>query len=85
MNIKQIERGDVVVATFQPKRLDDLKPEARNWIGYRGTWEYLWTIEAGNYIGQIAFGLLKDRHKAPFVWVPECDLDAIVVFNTIAL
>jgi hypothetical protein len=77
-----MEQFDRFTATFRPESLDDLKPAAAEWIGWRGEWEVLWVIEEEDnrrYAGQFACGVVQDQDGAPppgaFVWVPQCDLD----------
>lgn len=67
---------DKVFAEFRPKRLDTLKPEAREVIGLKCLWEALWIIEEGEsepYTGQWA---MRPLVKPPpdFAWAPEEDL-----------
>lgn len=72
----ELQQLDVVVATFQPKRLDTLKDHLRPHIGYRGKWEVYWIIEEGVYEGQAALWPWEgSAFEAPFhAWVPEEDL-----------
>ena len=65
-----------IVATFQPKRTDNLRPEAAGAIGWRGEWTYAWTMdEEDPYPGQVAYLPVN----GPFWhWVPEEDLVDVV-------
>jgi hypothetical protein len=81
-----MEEYDVFEATFQPQHIDDLKPDAKRFIGKRLEWRAMWLIDedqGGPYVGQWACSLspaaekfLGDRGELPqgFIWVPECDL-----------
>jgi hypothetical protein len=78
-----ISQYDVVDATFQPQRKDNLKPKASNWIGVRALWEASWIIEKGPYKNQWAFAFKSSDFESdmpPFSWVPECDL---IIHSTI--
>jgi hypothetical protein len=77
-DVSEHNQFDIVDATFQPQRIDSLKPEARNWIGVRAFWEASWTIEKGPYKNQWAFVFKSSEFESdppPFSWVPECDLN----------
>jgi hypothetical protein len=65
---------DIVIATFQPGRTDDLRAGAREVIGYRGQWEAAWVIEDGPYEGQWA--MVPEEHLK-FAWCPESDLEGM--------
>ena len=67
---------DVVTATFQPQRTDDLNPHARPWIGGRMRWEASWQIDDGPYAGQLAMTPHEPTPAGlPHIgWVPLCDL-----------
>lgn len=74
----QINSFDVITATFQPRRTDDLKPHVRDWIGVRLRWCAAWEIDKGSYAGQMAMM----PHEVPLGlkpigWVPLCDLSDI--------
>lgn len=66
------------IATFKPEHMDDLRLEARDWIGWRGVWEAVWLIDEGAFEGQYACAVVPMQDKAPpadaFVWVPSGDL-----------
>ena len=72
-DLHQFER---FTATFQPQRTDDLKPEAREFVGLRCEWRALWVIgedgEHPDYRGQWACE--PDAAEFPFSWVPDRDL-----------
>lgn len=77
----QWERYDVVVATFKPRALATLKPEAVDWIGWRGRWINAWLItdeDGAPYVGQDAWSPFVEAVDAPttipFCWVPTEDL-----------
>lgn len=81
MNV--LQQNNTVVATFQPKRVDDLKPGAASLIGQSGEWRAIWIIDdSEEYNGQWAMQPLDDLgHRCVtcdpdegFSWVPECDL-----------
>lgn len=73
---------DVIDATFQPQRVDTLKPGVAAWIGWRGLWQQQGECPPGPYEGQLSWGFapeayceLADRGVyPPFCWVPQCDL-----------
>jgi hypothetical protein len=67
--------GDIVTATFRPKRTDDLHPDTLPLVGKTIEWDYAWTNEdfEGNYPGQPVF-TPKDRTLG-WRWVPLEDLD----------
>jgi hypothetical protein len=70
-----LTQRDVVVATFAPKRTDDLKPCALSVVGWRGEWFVWWEImpdDGGPYVGQLAMG--STALQPPCVWVPWEDL-----------
>lgn len=65
-------------ARFQPKRTDNLKPEAVAVVGHILDWEYGWTIterDGGPYVGQTAW-LPTDR-RLRLGWAPDEDLERI--------
>lgn len=66
-----MEQFDRVDATFTPKHLDTLRPEAIPWVGHRDVWEALWFIDDGPYAGQWAMGLTTYTRLG---WVPLEDL-----------
>ncbi len=70
----RLKRFDRFKATFQPRDLATLKPDAGAHIGERGEWEAAWLIEdddSERFAGQWACtGPLAE----PYVWVPEEDL-----------
>ena len=39
------ERLRTVEATFSPTRVEDLRPEGWDAIGWRGTWQALWNVD----------------------------------------
>lgn len=68
--------GDQVSAKFQPRRLDDLKPDAARFVGRSGIFEALWVIEDGyQYAGEWAMRMPPDWDGQTWVWVPSGDLD----------
>jgi len=71
-----------IEATFRPVRTDDLQNGGENYLGWRGRWRYLWTVDeedGGPYVGQAVYEPV-DR-SVWFGWIPECDLDDIVVID----
>jgi len=71
------------IATFAPQRTDDLRYDAGRWIGWRGVWRYLWTVDeedGGPYVGQKVFEPVGVRYSW-FGCVPECDLEDIEVLE----
>lgn len=78
MTDRKYDHGDAIVATFNPKRLDTLRDEARPLIGMRLTWHYLWYVteeDGGAYVGQPVF---ETRDVESWVgWVPLEDLDDV--------
>lgn len=80
-----LNRYDVIEATFKPRRSDDLKPGSEEWIGRRLTWIAGWEIEDGDYVGEFAcslHGAAPEPHP-PFVWVPSGDLTDITILSSI--
>lgn len=62
-------------ATFQPKRTDNLRPEAVQLIGLTMGWRGLWRIseeDGGPYAGQVAWQPVDET--ARLGWVPDEDL-----------
>jgi hypothetical protein len=69
--------GDKIEATFNPKRLDTLRPECKPFIGKRATFSYCWEIGEGDpkdYIGQQAW---MPPWEWNIGWIPTEDLDDI--------
>src|SRR5690606_29233534 len=61
-------------ATFTPKRLDTLRPEARAHIGKTYLWHRMWTItedDGGPYVGQTAW---QPDPEFGVGWAPDEDL-----------
>jgi hypothetical protein len=77
MGEQTVKRFDRVLATFAPRRRDDLKPQAVAWIGRRVEWSAEWIVEDGAYAGQWA---MRPSDPSPpaglqtLGWVPFCDL-----------
>lgn len=66
-----------IVATFSPKRTDDLRPDLAPPIGYRGEWRFCWEIDHDSpYLGQ--WCLMPTDHNVRSGWVPISDLADIV-------
>ncbi len=66
-------RYDIVTATFNPKRLDDLRPDALNYIGNRGQWLVAWKIgpkDTNRFMGQWAF-TPHPINRLAVGWVPQ--------------
>lgn len=79
----EYEQCDVVVATYLPQKMTDLKPWAAAWIGTRARWTAMWVVDDGAYAGQWAFAPrtnLDERRSGlpPFGWAPLCDLADVV-------
>jgi hypothetical protein len=72
-----LNRFDTVVATFNPKILNDLKSGVEKHIGKRTTFMASWTVEDGRYEGQWAMTPTIATELYPCVWVPYEDLDDI--------
>jgi hypothetical protein len=71
---------NIVDATFNPTRTDDLQPGVADSIGLRCQWQAVWVIEEGPYAGQWAYSPWKDEQGQyivglPFAWVPREDLE----------
>ena len=67
-----------VYATFNPKHLETLRPEARQYIGKELMFQASWKItpeDNETYAGQWA--LIPEDHKLLIGWVPEEDLENI--------
>ncbi len=79
-----MKRFDVIEATFNPRRTDDLKPGVAAAVGRRGYFVALWVVEEdeGVYAGQWAMGPTDEGGSKyggftdvfPFGWTPLCDL-----------
>jgi hypothetical protein len=84
-----MEQFDWFAAAFEPRRTDDLKPAAAEWIGWTGLWEAAFLIEEGEYEGEFACtvkfksdGTYAGESYPPtsaFVWVPQFDLRPIPI------
>ena len=74
----KLQRFDKVLATFSPRRVDDLRDEAPAAIGLRGVFAAAWLIEEGPYRGQWAMSP-NDFERFRFGWVPLCDLSDVEV------
>lgn len=64
------------VATFQPARTDDLKPDALEHVGETFEWRGLWVVtedDGGPYVGQTVWER-ADESLPWFGWVPDEDL-----------
>ena len=67
-------------ATFCPRRVDDLKPDAIPHVGQTFEWMAAWPIteeDGGPYVGEWAMTLAYRSDGAPninFGWVPSGDL-----------
>lgn len=65
-------------ATFTPKRLDTLRPEASEHIGKTYLWRAQWVVteeDGGPYVGQVAW--LPDDHSIRLGWSPDEDLTPV--------
>ncbi len=59
-------------AVYQPTRLDDLRPEVKQFIGQTLNFSYAWTMDEDDpYPDEIAYSC---RHKDFPYWVPERDI-----------
>jgi len=73
-----IEQHQKVVATFLPKRFDDLQEWAKPLIGKRLELYAAWPIEEGQFAAEMAFISTADPPTF-HGWVPESDLVAVEV------
>lgn len=66
-----------IQATFNPKVIETLRPEAHPFIGKRMDFEYCWKNgkDESNYPGSNCF----INHDMRIGWVPEEDLDDIEI------
>lgn len=65
------------VATFEPKRRDNLRSEAVGFIGQTLRWRGLWVVtdeDGGPYVGQVVWE--PGDRSLWFGWVPDEDLVA---------
>ena len=78
--MEMIEQFDKIIATFNPKKTDNLVTGMENHIGKRFTFEAMWVIEDGQYVGEWA---MAPRMTGPPLcgWIPLCDLDNIERVN----
>ena len=69
----ELKEFSLVEATFQPRRTDNLRPEAHAALGMRTLWQALWKQDAKDpYPGQWALCPVDGN---PFWnWVPQEDL-----------
>ena len=79
-----MKQFEIVTATFQPRRRDDLKPRAVLWVGVRMHWQAAWVVEredGGPYIGHWAMVPIDPTPKGreALGWVPLCDLVGVNV------
>jgi len=81
----KLRRYDEVIATFQPKRTDDLKPGVVAYFGHRGRWQVAWRIteeDGGSYVGQWALAPWDvDERFGWLGWAPEEDFRDIVIVD----
>lgn len=80
-------RWQYIQATFNPVKVNDLRPEMKEFIGQKFTWEYQWIQEQNErYPGQRVYRypehLREPGQNYPSYWVPECDLDFIKLVIT---
>lgn len=73
--VESAEVGDVVVATFTPKRAALTLDGARA-IGWRGQWHACWRISGGDFARQLAWQP-RPVASAPVGWAPSEDLDDV--------
>ena len=75
-----MDQFDKIIAKFNPKKVDDLKPLVELNIGVEGVFQASWIIEDGEYEGQWAMcpDYSNENIKWNFTWCPECDLDIIL-------
>ncbi|GFG74623.1 hypothetical protein [Mycobacterium botniense] len=81
MDPSAIEAGDVIEATFNPQRTDDLTPAAAAIVGQRFQWTCVRRVEDNgpDYDGQWRLELGKDDcERTGLWWVALCDLSDIV-------
>jgi hypothetical protein len=65
-----------LIATFEPTRRDDLRPEVAALIGRTFSWTYAGTQDDGMaYAGQTTWDSRDEGW--PGYWVPICDLQVI--------
>lgn len=76
-----MKNHDIVAATFQPARTDNLIPGAEKWIGHRCNWRASGTVEDGPYAGD--FMMMPVGDIPPIVWVPQRDLADIVHISSV--
>lgn len=72
--------GDIVEATFDPQRTDDLKSEAQAIVGRRFRWTCVRPVEdnGADYDGQWRLELGRDDcERTGIWWVAVCDLSDI--------
>ena len=65
-------------AIFEPVRIDDLRPSARQCIGQEWTFSYGWTMDEDDpYPGEVAYLVERDWPEEAGIWVPERDLRSL--------
>lgn len=67
-----VHQFDEIVATWRPKRTDNIRDEARNLVGKSATFHASWRFEDGPYEGQWAW---SSRDDGWHWWVPSEDLE----------
>jgi hypothetical protein len=72
-----MKQFDEVTATFQPKRTDDLRPDAHQFIGQTFRWIATHVIEEGPYASQWSFMPTDDKFPRPVFNVAEGDLKIV--------
>lgn len=73
-----IQPWDKVVARFNPKRTQTLRPELASVVGVTAQFTCSWIIDeddGGPYVGQGAF--LTDDERFRHLWVPQEDLEIV--------
>lgn len=77
---QSISRYERFRAIFRPRKTDDLRYDAEEWIGRRALWEPYWIIEEGEpYSGEWACGVVRGStvEEPKFAWVPSGDLERV--------
>lgn len=67
-----MKQFDTIRAKLNPRRMDDLTPEALACVGIEGEWKTLWLIETGPYADEWAMELLG---AVGLGWIPSGDLE----------
>lgn len=73
----ELSSGRCIMAKFNPRRVDDLKPDALPLAGAVGEFEALWVIDDGDYEGEWAMLMPHGWRTGNAIWCPSGDLTLV--------